>query len=276
VTVRAMIAAGLAAARAARRAVWTVFLVELAVSVVFTLAAGWTLSELYAARPLFSRGVEGDLVALLLALEPSTEALRALAHTALALLVAWKVASLWLGAGLAGALAGKGFAETAAARFGAFVRLALWSIPFYAAVALIGLLGLAAADPRLDDLLAWTTIAGPPLAGLAPAALLLLLTAVAIDHARAHLVVHGGGATRALRAGLRAALSRPSAVVHYLAYLATWALVSALYVLLTAGPDFPGAGGALVLLVLRQTTAAARFWARAVATGGQLAARRAA
>jgi hypothetical protein len=44
-----------------------------------------------------------------------------------------------------------------------------------------------------------------------------------------------------------------------------------LLVALTAGRDFPGAGGAVLLLVLRQLTAATRFFARTVATGGQIA-----
>jgi hypothetical protein len=118
---------------------------------------------------------------------------------------------------------------------------------------------------------AWRTLVGVPLAGLAPALLLLLVTAAGVDYGRAHLVLHGGGAARALARGLGTVLRRPAPLLHLLAHHAVWLAVTMIYLALTVGRDFPGAGGALVLLLLRQLTAVGRFVARTVASGGQIA-----
>jgi hypothetical protein len=271
-TVAAMLAEGLRRVRAARRTVALVFLVEAAAGLVFTLAVARTLTVLLGERPIFARGIAGDDGALLLVLAASRPPLVALLASGLALLAGWKLASFYLSAGLTGALAGQGFAHAAGARFGAFVRLSLWSLVPYAAAAMLGILGIVAADLRLEDLVAWDTLLGRPAAALLPAALAWAIVACAVDLGRALLVLEGGGAARALGFGLARAVRRPRLLGHYLLYLGAWLAVSALYLGVTAGNDFPGAAGGWLLFVLRQTTAGGRFLARAVATGGQVAA----
>lgn len=189
---------------------------------------------------------------------------RSLAWTALAMLLGWKLLSLYLGAGLTGVLAGQRFTQTATDRFPAFFRLSVWSLIFYAMAVLVGLMGLKVADFRLEDIKAWSTVVGVPLAGVAPGLLLLLVTALAVDCGRAHLVIHGGPAARAFGAGLRHAIRRPAVLALYLLYLLAWVAISALLLPL-------GFVGPVVLLFLRQLVALARFWARAIATGGQIA-----
>jgi hypothetical protein len=271
-TVTTMLAEGLRRVRAERRAVATVFLLELGASLIFTLAVARTFSMIYGERPLFGRGVAGDDVALALALGIKMPALSAILATAAALLVAWKLASFYLSAGLTGALAGRGFAATAAARFGGFVRLSLWSLLPYAAAVTLGFAGIRVVDLRLEDLKAWDTLLGLPAAGLAPALLVWLVTSLGVDLGRALLVLGGGGSARALGRGLLRAVTRPRLLGHYLLYLLAWVAISALFVAVTLGRDLPGAAGAWLLFLLRQATAGGRFLARATAIGGQIAA----
>ena len=267
-----MISEGTRRVRAARQAVAAVFLLELGGGLIFAFAVARAFSMIYGRNPLFARGVAGDDVALSLALQLKAPALTALGASGLALLLAWKLASFYLAAGLTGALARRGFGATAAARFGGFVRLSLWSLIPYAAAAALGAAGIMLVDPRLEDLTAWDTMVGLPALGLIPGLLVWIVTSLAVDLGRARLVRDGGGSARALGSGLARAVTRPRLLGHYLLYLLVWLAISGLFVAVTAGQDFPGAGGAWLLFVLRQATAGGRFLARSLATGGQVAA----
>jgi hypothetical protein len=267
----ALLLGGARAVRARLRVVLAVYALQLAVSLIFTAAASLALARVYGDRPLFARGVAGDDAALMLALQAHGDVPRTLFWVGVALLGGWALLSLYLAAGLLGALAGRGFAATAAARFGAFVRLLLWSLIPWLPVAAAAFVGLRAMDFSEGDLVAWDTLVGRPLLFLGPALLLAAIVCLAVDLARADLVLTGGrGAFRALWRGLRRAL-RPAPLGHYLLYVALWLGVTALYVLATWGRDFSGAGGAWLLFLLRQATALARFLLRATTSAGQLA-----
>jgi hypothetical protein len=271
-SIATMFSRGAAAVRAQLRLVLALYVVQLGLGLVFTFAVARTLWSLYAERPLFTRGVAGDATPLVLALLPNRAALGALAWAGIGMLVGYALASLYLGAGLLGALAGRGFGQTAAARFWGFIRLWLWSLIPWSLAALVGFIGMAIVDFSSNDIIAWTTLAGRPLLGLLPALLLAAITSLAVDLARADLVLRGGGSARALARGIVRAVTRPALLVHYFLYLTAWVAISSLFVAATFGRSFPGAAGAWLLLFLRQATALARFLLRAVTSGGQIAA----
>ena len=271
-TLPRLVARGAALVRTRLAVVLALYAVQLGVALIFTVAVALALGSRYAGRPLFARGVGGDAAALLLALQAHGDLVEALSCAGVALLGGWALVSLYLAAGLLGSLAGRGFAATAAARFGGFVRLALWSLLPLLLVAGLAAGGIYLVDPAAADLVAWDTMLGRPLLGLAPAALLLAITFCAIDLARAQLVLAGGGSGRALARGVKLALTRPVLLAHYLLYVLAWLAVSALFVAATYGRPFAGAAGAWLLFFMRQVTALARFLARAVTSAGQLAA----
>ena len=271
-TLRALLAHGARAARRCARLVAGLYLVEAGVALLFALAAWRTLASLYARHPLFDRGVGGDLGALILALRAHPGALVALAWCGLAVALGYAVLSLYLTAGLLGALDGGRFADHAGARFPAFLRVWLWSLlPYGAALVLLGL-GLVVAGVRAPHPLSVGALLVPLLLGAAPGLLALLGTSLAVDYARVLLVRRAGASSgTALLQGARLLFNRPIAPLHFLGYLATTLALTAAYLAFACTHPLPGAAGALALLVLRQALLAARFAARAVLLGGQLA-----
>jgi hypothetical protein len=270
----AMLAVATRALRAHRLLLVVLYLVQLVTSLAFALIVARWLSDTYAHRPLFAQGVAGDDTALILALLPELSALRALAWAGAGLLVLYALLSIYLGAGLLGAFAGLGFTATARARALAFGRLWLWSLIPYAAGGLVLVAGVRSYGPVRADLIDLGFMAGRLLLSAAPGALIILVTACAVDHGRAELVLWGGGAARALARGFAVVLGRRVALAWYALYLTAWLAVTAGYVALTAGRPFAGAAGAVTLFVLRQVVAATRFAARCATSAGQVALQR--
>ncbi|HKA91618.1 MAG TPA: hypothetical protein VKE22_28340 [Haliangiales bacterium] len=259
-----MVAAGARALRAWWRIALGIYLAEAAVALLFTLVVWRTLGALYGDRPLFDRGVAGDATALALALKQHRSAVVALAWAGGALVLGWALLSFYLGPGLLGAFAGRAFGTAARRQFWAFVRLSLWSlIPLVLTLAIAGIGAhlTGATDPPVVD--RWRALA--TLRGAIPGLLLVAAVACAIDYARADLVARDAtGAGRALLRALRLTFTSPLPIAHYVVYGLALAALAALY--LVAGAPLAGA----FLFAVRQLFLAARFAARAIATGGQL------
>jgi hypothetical protein len=264
----AMLGAGLRALRRHARTALALYALQAACALLFFVVVAQALAAVHARHPLLDRGVGGDLAALGLALRGQVGAISALAWAGVALAAAYGLLSLYLTAGLLGALADRGFGATAIARFGAFVRLWLWSLlPYGVALIVLGVgLGLTG-GPDLGAL----TVAGllaPVLRGALPGLLALVVTSVAVDYARAILVA--GEAPRsaglALLRGVAAAM-RPAPILHLLGYLATWTAITGAYLAFSFQHPIRSA---LAIFVLRQLVSAARFTSKVVLLGGQL------
>jgi hypothetical protein len=269
---RALITAGLAALGRHRRLVAILYGVELLAAMLLTLVVGWSFTIVFGARPLFDRAVAGDLAALFLAFDARLSLLIALAGAGVAVALAWAVASFYLGAGLTGALAGRPFGETAAARFGAFARLWLWSLLPFAAAGVVLAVGVGELGDRTEVALGWGEVLGSAIACLAPGVAALALVSCLVDYARALLVAdEAPAAGRALVRSVRLVFTRSTPVAHFFLYVALWLAVTAIYALLTWGRPYAGTGGAVLLFVVRQLTLATRFAARVVTTAGQVA-----
>lgn len=243
--------------------------VQLFVAFVFVFAAARALSVTFAQAPLFDRGVSGDLAALSLSLRDHEDLVAALVWMGLALALAYGVLSWWLAAGLVGALRGLPFGDSAARWFWPFVRLWLLSIVPYGVALFLVLLfvGGGTADAPESDALRWGTLVGRPLLLAVPGLLAWALTACAVDHARALLVVTGDrGATRAFLGAFRLIFRHPAALAHYLLYALVWLAIGAAYV---AG-TFDARTSLGAVLILRQLVALGRFAARFVTVAGQV------
>jgi hypothetical protein len=243
--------------------------VQLFFGLLFTFAAARAFAGAFADRPLFDRAVGGDLVAVYASFRDHAAILSTLLWSGVAIAVGYGVLSWVLAAGLVGALAGRPFAEAAAARWFAFARLWAWAlVPNAVAIVMLaigGALGLAR-DPTTPG-----QLAGRLLLGFTPGLIVLAITGCAVDYARIALVRDPAlGAGRALLAGARRTFRGPAPLLHYLGYWAIWCGVTAVYILLTLGRPWAGAGGAVGLFALRQVVLATRFAARVATYAGQV------
>ena len=267
-SVGAMVLAGLRAVKVRAGLVAALYGVQLTVSLLFVLGGTLALNGRFGNRPLFARGVGGDDAALISALTAQPGIVSSFTGAAVSLALGYSLLSLYLGAGLLGAFAGRPFGDVAARRFFAFFRLWLLALVPWAIGLVICGIGIHVADLALDDLVAQRLMVGRPLLALAPGLVILAVVSSAVDYARARLVLSDGGAWRALGFGFRRTVTRPAALIHLALYLAVWIGVSALYVAGSYGVAF--AGGAIVLFALRQIVCIVRFGARAATSAGQL------
>jgi hypothetical protein len=282
VTLSEMLAAGTRAVSRRLALVAGLWGVGFAAALAYTFAAGMLLSGAFSSTPGFDRGVDGDLIALIGALRERSAVIGGLLWAAVGLALVWFVASQFLAAGALTRLRDEELVERreAARRFGAgamahgarFLALWAWSLVGWIPVLIVLGVGVGAGLRSGRDALAMSEIVGGLVGGAIPAFLLGTWLSLAVDLGRVLLVADPAlPARRALWRGLGLALRQPRAVVHFLAYLAAWALVSGLYVLGTMGDGLAGAGGALLLLVLRQLVAFARTALRVGAWAGQQA-----
>ena len=266
-----LLGAGWSALDRHRRVVAILYLVELAVASLVTIGIASSLSIVFGSRPLFDRGVAGDLAALYLSFDRRLSLLVALVASGLAVALAWAVASFYLGAGLYGVLLGRPFGESAGARFGAFFRLWLWSVIPYTVAGFILLLGLMGLERSIDEALSWGELLGAAAAALSPGLAALALVSCVVDYARAVLTLsERPAAGRAFLAAARLVFGRALPLLHFLLYLGVWVAVTIGYLLLTWGRPYEGLGGAALLFVVRQLTLGARFAARVAASAGQV------
>jgi hypothetical protein len=266
----------------ARRArlVAALYAVQAAIALIMTFAVERVLASLYATRPLFDRGVHGDLASLIEAILPHRHVILSLVWFGVALALVYGVASWFLTAGLLGALrspppatrrdGAEQFGMAGAAGFAPFARLWLWSIIPYVVAIIVTIVGFGIGSKDFEDALTMGQAIGRPLGGATLGLVLLAIVSCSVDYARVLLV---GGSTpssgRALLRGAKIVFTQAPAFAHFLTYLVAWGAVTAIYVAATIGRPFAGVGGALGIFVIRQIVSAARFTARVTAYAGQ-------
>lgn len=274
------VASLLAGARLIRRyprLVAGLYLVQLVLSSLAGLVVARALASAFARRPLFDRAADGDLLSLLTILNEHDPLFSGAMWACIGFVIAYAMISWFTTAGLLATAASQPIGKRATAeRFGAggaanvaaFARLTAWSLLPYAAIAVVGLFGLAAGlrNAELSDSLG--SILGRGLAGLAPALLIWWITNTAVDFARIELV------TRERKSALRAILRgyawvftdrRPLPLAGLFYLLA--AGVTTVYATAIAGVELSW----LALLALRQLVAIIRFLAKVCLLGAEVA-----
>ncbi|MCA9679258.1 MAG: hypothetical protein KC464_29780 [Myxococcales bacterium] len=242
------------------------------------------LSSVFAGRPLFDEGVDGDVVALIEALRGAGAVVAAIGWLAAGAIVTWMLLTLFLHGGLIAVLAERPtgrrdtvrcFGGGGAATYFVFLRLALMSMACHLVILVVATLGLGAVADRIDQALTLREVIVALLVGLSPALLLTILVWTIIDYARVELVLRRAGLQRpgAAVAFVRAAVfvfRRPVALLHQALWLAAFVAASVLYAWAAHGPAMLGTSGAISLLVIREGLALVRMAFKVALTAGQV------
>ena len=247
--------------RAHWRLAAALYAVQVAAAALFAWICFRSLYQLFGDRPLFRDAMAGDIGALLLVFEAHPGVLVPLSGRRSRAVAYW-IGSLFLGAGLIGAMRGQAFGATALARAFAFFRLWLYAlVPSLVALGLagfvVGRMGLARGGPIGVSGELGTVLAGDPRACSRlsrPPSLARVLPS------RTRL-----GAGRAFLRGLRGALGLPTLQVWL--YGAAWIGIGVAYTVLT----FDAGLVVGALFVVRQVVVAIRFLLRFATTAGQVA-----
>lgn len=263
--------------------VFTVFVVQSVLAAACMLAVTFVLAQTFAHLPMFDEAVDGSLTALVACLRYGRSSFLAIGGLLLGAVLLWELASWFLVGGLCGVLAQRpeGRADTAR-RFGAggaatylrYARLALCSLPGYAAALLVLSLGMSVAGPRVEHALTLPQLLGPLALGALPAVLVVHVLWTVSDYARVELSLrhetHDPGVLRVYLRALVFVLRRPLALAHAGVGWALFALVTVAYAYLAQGHPMYGAEGAITLFLVRQGVALLRMAIKIGVLAGQV------
>jgi len=242
------------------------------------------LADVFATRPLFDDGVDGDLLALMEALADASATVRAIGWIGFGAILLWMLMSWFLVGGLISVLheqptgrrdTARCFGAGAAGHFFVMLRLGVMSLALHVIVVFVLAQGVIAAGPAIDRALAFRDVVWALVLAITPAILLTVLLWTILDHARVELVLRRGTHERlgALQALLRAAVfvfRRPVALLHVGLWAAAFLGLSMLYAWAAWGQEMLGASGALALLGVREGLALVRMGLKVVLIGGQV------
>ena len=226
-----------------------------------------------------AEGIDFPFFTELLEYEP--QAWSALMSLALPVTVGYVLFSLFLCGGALSLLwEGRGYSASdfwgAAARyFGAFLRLALWSL-LLLAVLLIGLavlnlmVGLAAGGDPYESTIYWSLMLQAVLAGIA-----VLFISLFLDYGRIHIVVSGQHkASQALLEGIRFTLGNlPRTLGLACLVLTLGGAAALLYLTVSNWLDAPQSVAVWALILLQQLYILCRMALRLARYGGELSLR---
>ena len=268
-----------AGARALRRfpgLAGSIYIAQLAVSLAAAGLIAMLLTDAFARRPLFDRGVDGDLAALLMSFLAHPDLLTSLLLIAGGAVLLYTVVSLFLTGGLIAVLldppdrrreVARWFGAGGAANFFPLARLALWSALPYAAVVVAVGLGARPLSDALKTALTPRDLLAPLLLAFGPALFLHWIIGTAIDYARVDLVRHPGmSSLRALLRGFSVLVSRPLVLLHTALYGLFFAAVTAGYIVISGSL----AEGLVVAILVRQLVSLLRFVAHVALIAGQV------
>ena len=268
-----------AGARALRRfpgLLGSLYLAQLGISLGGAALIAFFLSDAFARRPLFDRGIDGDLPALVTSFAARPGLLTSLLLVAAGAVVLYWLVSLFLTGGLLAVLldppdrrreVARWFGAGGAANFFPLLRLAVWSVLPYAAVLVAVGLGSRGLETSIEHALSPGDLVLPLALAFGPALFLHWIIATAIDYARVDLVRHPGmSSLRALVRGFSVLVSRPLVLFHTALYGLFFAGVTAGYVAIAGSL----AEGLAVAIGIRQLVSLLRFVAHAGLLAGQV------
>jgi hypothetical protein len=246
-----------------------------------------TLAQIFAAefatRPVFDKGVDGDLVSLIECLRDAPHILWAAGWTVLGVVLLWMVASWFLVGGVLAVLAERPDGRAATARcFGAggantflsFVMLQILSLVAYLPALFVLGFGLAWGLEKVEYALTVGDLVWSIGLGALPGLLALVLAGTIVDYARVELALrkssHELGAIGAFVRAVGFVITHPVTLLHS---LLGWLVAIALglgYAWLAHGRALLGGSGALTILVIRQGLSLLRIAVKVGVLGGQV------
>jgi len=263
--------------------VLAVFVVQSLVAVGCLLAIAVIFAQAFSHLPMFDEAVDGDLVALLWCIRYARPSFLAIAGVMFGAIMFWQLASWFLAGGLYGVLAqrpesrgetARCFGASGASTYLTYARLALCSLPGWVVVLFLFALGMGMIAPRLEYALTGAQLLLPILFASLPALLVLHFLWTVNDYARVELTLrhdtHDPGVIATYLRTVVFVLKRPITWVHALLGWVFFALVTIAYAYLAQGHPMYGAGGAVVLLVVRQGVSLLRFAIKVGIFAGQV------
>jgi hypothetical protein len=258
----------------------TVYLIQLALSLMAAWAMAHVLAGAYEHRPLFDSAVSGDAIALIMALRTESWVVPSLAWIGIAAVTIYMLLSWFLQGGLIAVFidhpntrrdVAQAFGAGGGATLFPFARLALISLIPYGLVFFAAVFGLSTIpDNTWIEAQTLTQVVMAMAPRLVPAALLYWFFGAAIDYARIDLSRHPElGSFRAFLRGIAFVATRIKPLLHIGIYYVAIGAITLGFVAATFDRSLPGAGGALTIFLLRQVTSASRFACRYALIAGQ-------
>ncbi len=254
----------LSAAISALRQYWTMFLatflVTFGVASLAAFAVYFSCAMISDGSALFERGMDGDLPALIIAMNETPAIFLAPIAIGFATLLGYAALSWFLCAGVIGVLREKPtdgvaatFGAVATERFFSFLRLAIWSLAPLAIVLIVTSLRLSGFKDDLAESLTMQALGVALAKRLAlPLAMLWILWTV-VDVARIHLVIaEKASAWRAIGRAVRTIAKRPG----FLAITLAGHLLSGLLIFVSI--RLVGLAGGFAVFAIRQLLFAGR------------------
>ena len=263
--------------------VLAVFVVQSLVALACMLAIALILSQAFGHLPMFDDAVDGDLVAIVWCVRHARPSFLAISGVILSGVLFWQLASWFLAGGLYGVLAqrpdsrgetARCFGASGASTYLAYARLALCSLPGWVVVLFLLAMGMGMIAPRIEYALTLPQLFGPIVLASLPALLVLHFVWTVNDYARVELTLrHDSHDPGVIATYLRTAafvVKRPITWLHALLGWVLFALVTIAYAYLAQGHPMYGAGGAVLLLVVRQGVSLLRFAIKVGIFAGQV------
>lgn len=261
-----------------------VFVLQSLIAGACILAVAVLFAQSFAHLPMFDDAVDGDIVALLLAVRYSPTSAFAIGGVVFGTLAVWELVTWFVAGGIYGVLAqrpetraetARVFGASGAATFLAYARLALCSLLGWAVVLFVfQVLAVWFLVPNLQHAVSLTELAGPLVLTLLPTAVLLHYFWTVTDYARAEISLrHDSHRPGALATYLRTLVwvaRRPLTLIHGAFGWLLVALVTVAYLVIAHGHPMYGAEGAIALFVVRQGVSLVRMAIRIGVMGGQL------
>lgn len=263
--------------------VLAVFVVQSLVATACLLAIAVIFAQAFSHLPMFDEAVDGDLVALIWCVRYAHPSFLAIAGVMFGAIMFWQLASWFLAGGLYGVLAqrpesrgetARCFGASGASTYLTYARLALCSLPGWIVVLFLFALGMGMIAPRLEYALTVPQLLLPILFASLPALLVLHFVWTVNDYARVELTLrhdtHDPGVIATYLRTVVFVLKRPITWIHALLGWVFFALVTIAYAYLAQGHPMYGAGGAVLLLVVRQGVSLLRFAIKVGIFAGQV------
>lgn len=275
-----LITEGMSAVRRYKGLAIALYTAQLVTALILTWAISSMLAAAFADQPMFDMAVDGDVAALIFLIVDEPWVTTSILYAVIATTIGYWLVSWYLLGGLNRVLVErpsargdvvKQFGIGGARTFFGYARLTLLSLVPYAVISGVLLYGLSSASDELRYGLTFGDVFWAVVPRIAPGLLLLMLHTTAVDYARVELSRTIGLASRhALWRAYRTIISDWRPLVHVGAYIAFFAIVSWLYVVATQGAPMHGAGGAIVLFLIRQLLSIVRFAGKLTCAGGQV------